>query len=528
MSSTPTLSKAAAERLSRLSSRPATAERFAAYAHDPVGFARDVLDVELWHRQAEIAEAVRDHPATSARSGHKVGKTLVVVALGLWWVSTRHHGRVILTSSNASQVKHQLWDELRRVYREAGGERVLGGDMALDPSTGLRFADGRKIIGLTAADPEGFAGYSGAELLVCIDEASGFDPSIFEALATSMAGGGKILATGNPTQPSGWFFEAFTSQRELWRTIHVDSREAAEVEGIPGLATAQWIDRMVAEHGGGDPETAALSPIFQVRVMGEFPVTADDQVVPMGLVEAATDRYLDGAEPPVGARLVVGCDVARFGGDASCIQPVRGSYAWPATELRSKDGFEVAAEVIRIADQLRNHGGDVPIVAVDSSGGHGSSVIDALNRQGTVQVVPVNAGEAATQSRFAKLRDELWWSIREWLEADAALPPDSRRDAELIAPKYDHDAALRVRVEKKSATKARIGRSPDRADALALATWVTMRRQRHTGPVAFTRKDKLRREAARGGRGRRHRRPLETMAARGNPWGRRLRGDPWS
>lgn len=46
------------------------------YRNDPVGFFRDVLGVEPWHRQVEVIEAVRDHKRVAVKSGHKVSKDL--------------------------------------------------------------------------------------------------------------------------------------------------------------------------------------------------------------------------------------------------------------------------------------------------------------------------------------------------------------------------------------------------------------------------------------------------------------------
>lgn len=40
---------------------------FQRYADDPVGFATEVLKVELWSAQRKIIESVRDHRQTVAR-----------------------------------------------------------------------------------------------------------------------------------------------------------------------------------------------------------------------------------------------------------------------------------------------------------------------------------------------------------------------------------------------------------------------------------------------------------------------------
>ena len=89
------------------------------------------------------------------------------------------------------------------------------------------------------------------------------------------------------------------------------------------------------------------------------------------------------------------------------------------------------------------------------------------------EVIGVNVAEAPSDpSRFVKLRDEIWWTVGRDLSRALAWDLRGVDDAtigQLIAPKYGQDSAGRIKVEKKEETRKRIGRSPDRADALLLA-----------------------------------------------------------
>ena len=58
------------------------------YAKNPVAFARDILGVNLWSRQVEVLNAIRDNRNVSVRSGHKVGKSTVVAVAALWFFCT--------------------------------------------------------------------------------------------------------------------------------------------------------------------------------------------------------------------------------------------------------------------------------------------------------------------------------------------------------------------------------------------------------------------------------------------------------
>ena len=63
--------------------------------------------------------------------------------------------------------------------------------------------------------------------LVEIDEASGFPEEQFEAVIGNMMGGGRCLATGNPTKPTGWFFHD-NQLVPLWRP----SKKRCELESL--------------------------------------------------------------------------------------------------------------------------------------------------------------------------------------------------------------------------------------------------------------------------------------------------------
>ena len=81
--------------------------------------------------------------------------------------------------------------------------------------------------------------------------------------------------------------------------------------------------------------------------------------------------------------------------------------------------------------------------------------------------------------RFYNLRSQLWWQMREMLDPesglDIALPPDTELLKDLTAPLWSFKGK-EIQIEVKELTKKRIGRSPDRADAVILAMMNTQKR----------------------------------------------------
>ncbi len=113
--------------------------------------------------------------------------------------------------------------------------------------------------------------------------------------------------------------------------------------------------------------------------------------------------------------------------------------------------------------------------------GVGSSCYDSLGASG-VDAVPVNNSEGAPDARdrsgklrFRNVRAASYWALREALDPehgdDLALPDDPELLADLCAPRYKVTTAG-VTIESKDDLKARLGRSPDKGDALVIAHWV--------------------------------------------------------
>jgi phage terminase large subunit len=464
---------------------------------NPRLFAREVLRTEVWSRQAELLESIVHHAAVACRSGHKTGKTTALAIIALWWVCTRWRARVILTAASHRQVEKVLWKEIRRLYRRAaqrtcsacGGTRLpcskhpdapvrrampIGGDMHESAEAGLQFADGREIIGFSTKEPERMAGFSGPNMLYIVDEASGVPDEIFEAIEGNRAGGAYILIISNPTQTSGVFYEAFTSDRSEWCLVHISSKEVADEVAAgkfprgTGLATPEWVAERLRVWGVDDPR-------YQVRVLGEFPRVSDEAMIGLGLVEAAKKRWTP--KPPTTGRTQLGVDVAWTGKDSSVIAWSRGPWATIAKRLKGNDPVDVAEAVLAVARDVRLPG-EKPIVRVDTSN-MGAGVYAILKRSDEVEVIGMLAAESATVEGFSRLRDQAWGAFETWLMPKAkggiegAIPSDPSLIADIVAPKRGTDIRSRVKVESKKEIRKRIGRSTDEADALVMAVFPT-------------------------------------------------------
>ncbi len=97
--------------------------------------------------------------------------------------------------------------------------------------------------------------------------------------------------------------------------------------------------------------------------------------------------------------------------------------------------------------------------------GIGAGVVDRCNELG-LPVRGVNVAESpSVAERYMRLRDELWFKSREWLEARDCVLKDPALVAELTSVHYKVTSGGKLQVESKDDMKKRGMDSPDLADA---------------------------------------------------------------
>ena len=290
---------------------------------DPILFANQFLGVSLWEREVEILQSIKTHRRTAVKACHGVGKTFTIAVAALWWLARYPEGIVLTTSPTQRQVRTQLWTEIHRHVERA---KVPYPKLK---TTELKFRDDNNFaIGFSTNQAENFQGYHGKYVLIIADEAPGIESGIWDAVAGTMAGGKvHIVMAGNPTVPSGAFFDAFTKERGLWHCITIDAFDSPNLKGlkleellqldpteggpldqnpVPYLVTKRWVyDQHLAWWHGSE----SSSPIWMSRVRAEFPDQAQNALVKMPWLERAKQRPLPSPADARSSPLFAGVDV---------------------------------------------------------------------------------------------------------------------------------------------------------------------------------------------------------------------------
>lgn len=443
---------------------------------DPAGFCREVLGVRLMPQQIEFLEAIRDCEKVAVRSGQKTGKTKTIAVAALWFYSCFAKARVVMTANTKDQIRNVIWKELRDTRRES--KLRIEGRWSDSPSTGFRATDGREIFGITARDIESMAGVSGGAMLFLVDEASALAQSKAEALEGNRAGSGmqRMVWISNPTRAEGPYFEAFHAHKAYWATFHWNSEDVAAWQvandtEIPGAANAQRIAQWAEEYG-------RKSPFYLVRVKGDFLLHEGGKAITLHMILQAQAAWADAEED---GELSIGLDPAGpgEGGDdtAFCLRRGRkviGLFAFTAINEDS-----IVEHLLGFLRTYRRYG-EVPRVVVDSEGPIGGALFGRLRviAEGTspekrFEVFGVRASLPARREpiMYERTRDELVANLARWLNDGGAIPKDHKLEVELHAADWHGQLNGKLKLTAKLDIKQKIGRSPDRRDALALAVW---------------------------------------------------------
>lgn len=367
----------------------------------------------------------------------------------IWFMLTRYPQKSVLTAPTAGQLFDALFAEVKRWVNALPPFLKENIETYSDRITHKHAPESSFMSARTSsADrPEALAGVHSENVLLICDEASAIPEAVYESAAGSMSGhSATTILIGNPTRNSGLFFRTHHELKSDWFTMHVSCMNNP-------LVSVDFVKQIRTTYGDN-------SNAFRVRVLGEFALREDDVLIAAELVESAMDRdiTLDPKEP-----IVYGVDVARYGNDRTVILKRQGQIV---IEIKSWDGADTMETVGRIVHEAKI---DKPSEICVDSIGLGAGVADRLREQG-YNVRDVNVAEAsALNPQAARLRDELWLSVRDWLNTRTCkLPKNEDLRTELCTPTYSFTSTGKIKVEGKAEMKRRGFRSPDLADALCL------------------------------------------------------------
>jgi hypothetical protein len=488
-------------------------DRFAKYQNDPVGFGEEVLGETYTDDVKDLMESVCNNPITLAKSANAVGKTHAAARISVWWYKS-FPGSQIFTGAAPpeSNLKKLLWGELGSIVEKH--PELFSSDIV----TNLHIQKAAKCFltgvtipssGTEAQREAKFSGKHAPYLLFVLDEADAIPDEVFRGIESCMSGGhARLLMMFNPRAETG---EPYRMERDGRATVvelsafnHPNVTKGKDL--IPGAVNREttvrrigewcrplvegeqhnsecfelpaYLEGAVAKSLSGQPFPPLKSgyyrimdPAFYYMVLGRYPAQGSNQLISREWIARARgnwDGYVSehGEQPPQGIYATCGLDVGEFGTDANVMCFRFGNFI---DRMIAWNGVDTVVTADRAKIEYKKR--PVSIIHVDATG-VGAGVSPYLQRNGC-PANPVKVASSPTQTteqgEFYRLRDQLWWSCREWLRTDpgAMLPPDEMLIEELQVPTYEV-ANGKIRVMPKDTMRELLKRSPDRADALCL------------------------------------------------------------
>lgn len=436
------------------------------YRNDITAFAFDVFESVLRPKQVEFANAAMRSKRVTFKGGVGFGKTHIL-AIFVWW-SLFCHDRVkcSIFGPSEAQLKSGVWNEMHSLWERMPEEFKSAWDVTATKIS-RKTAPSNCYAEFRLASKDNVAASRGIHAdnnFIVVDEATGVSDEILKgALQNHLTSdpNPKLILISNPNTTSGYFWDTWNDEDISPHWVKVHGRMADN----PRVTEADL--EMEAKQRGGKS-----SNDYIIHVEGDFPSSDDDGLIPAYLIDASVER--EDAVPSDLRPIHWGVDPAGPGRDRSVIVKRHDNKIIGIEERR---GLSITQLSYLIRDQyqaLTPAERKRVIISVDANG-LGRGLADNLADFGlpvkavTTQSSPTKGRDAKGNEKFAKLRDQLWWEVKEWFATEAgSIPFCVPLIRELKAPTYDYDNRGAIKVEGKKEMKKRLKMSPDYADALCL------------------------------------------------------------
>ena len=446
-------------------------------------YPREVLSyvwgIKLHDTAEEIILSVLENQCTAVKGCHESGKTYIGAAIMHWWLCSSVDSIIVTTAPSEDAVERLIWRDYHDIFNN--------GPTGIYPTYPLKtehsisdkwYAVGRTARAENAAYFQGF--HTRGRVLYIIDEGSGVDPIFFDARHRfASKPHDRVLMLCNPYPANTEAHRCFKSKD--WHCITVSAFDTPNVKAgevvIPGMVQKEQVDKWRNDFGED-------SVFWKTRVLAEFYEDGDAGLIPLSWWDAAVAKWkrmkAENAIPD--ENTAQGIDVSTEGQDETIAFRCNLNFVQEADVIDNPDTTAIARRAERYAVQ----GYETAVDAIGVGTGVVSTMRNDAQEKGLDYRVTAYKGSEGTAMKdksgelgFANLRSYAYWLLRESMNPNApdslALPDDPKLKEDIVGLKYREVAGGKIQVEEKQAVVKRLGRSPDRGDALVIMNFQRLR-----------------------------------------------------
>ncbi len=449
-----------------------------------------------------LGQALASGKSAAVSSATGTGKTFTAAVLTFWWLDCWRGGQVVTVAPKKDQLTLHIWKEIGRLWplfqrlhpqaelltltirmRPGQPDRIevdeAGIPLAFTGWGAVGFVCG---VGASEEVAGKARGFHAKDLLFVVEETPGVHEAVLTAIRVTCTGPHNLrLFLGNPDSQDDPLAQVSREQGVV--AIRASALDHPNIvldsaDLIPGAASRQRVEEWGSDYGHD-------SPLYQSRVRGLTPTQSMEALIRAEWVEVAMARPADWRAQARQGEPAAGVDVAASDhGDMASLAVGRGAVCEEVTSSRCPDPNawtrqQVHPRLITLGVPAHRVGVDIVGVGVGAIGEFKRLGFHAIGLNGGAAYRPDLAKDG---EEFPNLRSQMWWQLRQDLyHGRIALPKDQELLQDLVAPKW-WTRGGKVVVESKEDFKRRLGRSPDKGDAVVYWNWM---RQGFAG-IAFT------------------------------------------
>lgn len=435
----------------------------------------------------EVAAALARWQNVGVESATGTGKTFFGAVCVLWFLdcyppyqdihgADKPGGLVVTTAPKEDQLKLHIWKEIRQLWPKFQklhpGAQLSHLRIQMRPRDDAWAAHGFACgVGADEESATKAQGFHAEHMLIITEETPGINGAIMTAFENTSTWDTNVrLAFGNPDSPNDQLHKFVLKPH-----VHAVRASALDhpnvVSGRPiivGAISQKKIEERRRTYGEG-------SRLYRSRVRGLCPTEGADSLVRYVWLKQAYARSIERAmEFRAKGPAALGVDVANSAnGDKACIVRGNGALCEEIISKQCPDANEYARN--DVLPMMKTYSIGRKYVGVDSVG-VGAGCINEAKRLG-VRLRGLNGGSSPRpwkgEEEFNNLRSQMYWQCRLDLvnEEIAISEDDEELFDDLIAVTWETRNG-KITVEPKEKIKARLGRSPDKADAFVYWNWI--------------------------------------------------------